>query len=117
MGTEEKGQLESLQAKILQIERQYFGGKITLPNLELSIDDLSYQVEELQRKLEVQERLKELEYHEENPYLLLKFGDRAKGWIPGAGAYLSFIDQIQKLKLDKKYNILFHSYGIEVEKL
>lgn len=117
MNSEEKERLESLQAKVLQMERQYFGGKTTLPDRELTIDDVAFRIEELESRFRVQEKLKELEYHEENPYLLLKFGDRSKGWTPGPGAYLSFIDQVQKLKLDKKYNILFHTYGIEIEKL
>jgi hypothetical protein len=47
------------------------------------------------------------------PILLIKIGDKGRGWIPGGENTKFLVEQIKAHKLDQQYNVLFFNYAIE----
>jgi hypothetical protein len=49
----------------------------------------------------------------DKPILLIKIGDKGRGWIPGSESTRFLVEQIKERKLDQQYNVLFFTYAIE----
>lgn len=49
------------------------------------------------------------------PILLIKFGDKGKGWIPNVSYWIDMLHQFQSAKLNQKYNIIFSAYAVDVD--
>lgn len=54
---------------------------------------------------------------DDRPILLVKLGDKAKGWIPSESHKIAFIKMAKKVGLTDKFNLIIYHYGIEVELL
>jgi hypothetical protein len=83
----------------------------SIQNEEL-LKDLTEETKETKSKAD--EKIKTLNHPGATaPILLIKIGDKNKGWIPGGEATCFLVDQIKEHKLDQQYNILFFTYAIE----
>jgi hypothetical protein len=49
------------------------------------------------------------------PFLIVKLGDKERGWIPSKDHQDAFIEMSQLLGLDKRFNIIVYHYGIDFE--
>jgi hypothetical protein len=49
------------------------------------------------------------------PFLIVRLGDKEKGWIPSKEHADAFAEMAQSLGLDKRFNIIIYHYAIEFE--
>ena len=75
---------------------------------------LKYSKDEEEANEEANEEIRTLKHPGKTaPILLIKIGDKNKGWIPSNYHFLFLIKQIKEHKLDEAYNIIFFNYAIE----
>lgn len=51
----------------------------------------------------------------DKPILVIKLGDKEKGWIPSKESFKAVEEFVEKSELREKFNVLIFHYGIEVE--
>lgn len=59
----------------------------------------------------------ELKYAPGRETILVKFGDKGRGWIPSEKQILDMIKQIKMSGLDDRFNVLIFNYAVEITDL
>jgi hypothetical protein len=53
----------------------------------------------------------------DKPIILVRLGDKEKGWIPSNSYFKAFLKMAKKTGITKKFNIIVFHYGIDIQLL
>lgn len=53
----------------------------------------------------------------DKPIILVRLGDKERGWIPAQKYFYQFMKLAKKTGLTKKFNIILFHYGIDIQLL